>query len=119
MYVHRMYAVSAEDGIQYQRLDLQIVVICQYGCWELNLGPLKEWVLLTAELQLQPCESPLTMLFSVFGDDGVTHLGLCGQRTLVLSLNVLTEPILPSMLWGIERSMCRVELSARLVLLPQ
>lgn len=73
------------------------------------MGPLKEWVLLTADLPLQPCVLSLNMPFRVVGDDGP-----CGQGTLVLSFNVLTETTLPSMLWGAERTMYRVELGARL-----
>lgn len=72
------------------------------------MAPLKEWVLLTADLPLQPCVLSLNMPFRVVGDDGP-----CGRGTLVLSFNVLTETTLPSMLWGAERTMYRVELGAR------
>lgn len=42
------------------------------------------------EPSLQPCGPSLNTLFSVFGDVGVTHPGLCGQITLVLSFTFLT-----------------------------
>ena len=36
-------------------LELQTAVICQGGCWEMNLGPLEEQpILLTTKPLLQP-----------------------------------------------------------------
>lgn len=77
-----MDATSAEDRVGYQMPRGYSQLLAALWMPGIEFGSPGRVV----EASLQPREPSLTKLFSVLGDVGVTHLGLCGQITLVLSL---------------------------------